>query len=175
MPDIRHILAQLDKAQRGLLLAADSVPAPRWRQSPQPEAWSAGEIVAHLMMVEGTIIGKAAQLVRQPPKAVPIWNRAHLPVILAEWRGVKRRTPIPLDESLVTEKEMMLSRLQEVREKTLAFIGETGDRDLSAYRWPHPFFGSLNLYTWFRSIAHHEVRHTKQIQEIVAAIQNIQK
>ena len=175
MRNIRPILAQLDKAQRGLLLVADSVPAPQWRQNPQQGAWSAAEIVAHLMMVEGTIISKAGQLVQQRPKVVPIWKRAHLPVILAEWRGVKRRTPIPLDESLLDEKQRMLSRLREVREKTLAFIKETSGRDLSAYRWPHPFFGSLNLYTWFRTIAHHEVRHTKQIQEIVAATRNIQK
>lgn len=171
MRDLRPILAQLDKARRGLLLAADSVPNAHWRASPQPGAWSAGEVVAHLTMVEGTIISKAGRLVCQPPKMVPVWKRAHLPVILAEWRAVRRRTPIPLDESLVSEKETMLARLHEVREKTLAFIGETRDRDLSAYRWPHPFFGSLNLYTWFRMIAHHEVRHTKQIQEIVAAIQ----
>ncbi len=65
----------------------------------------------------------------------------------------------------------MLARLQEVREKTLAFMNETRECDLSAYRWPHPFFGSLNLYDWFRTIAHHEVRHTKQIREIIAAIQ----
>jgi hypothetical protein len=169
MPDLRPILTQLDTARRGLLLAADSVPNARWKASPRLGAWSAGEVVAHLTMVEGTIISKADQLVRQPPNIVPIWRRAHLPVLFAEWRGVRRRTPIPLDPSLVTEKETMLARLRGVREKTLAFIEGTRDRDLSTYRWPHPFFGSLNLYDWFRTIAHHEVRHTKQIQEIIAA------
>lgn len=171
MSDLQPILAQLDKARRSLLLAADRVPNPHWRASPGPGKWSAGEVVAHVMMVEGTIISKAGQLVRQPPKIVPIWRRAHLPVVLAEWRGVRRRTPIPLDESLVGEKEAMLARLRRVREETLAFIGQTSDRNLSAYRWPHPFFGSLNLYDWFRTIAHHERRHTKQIQEIVASLQ----
>ncbi len=123
------------------------------------------------MMVEGTIIDHADRLVRHPPEPFPIWKRAHLPVVLAKWRGVRRRTPLPLDESLVTEKQTMLAGLREVRQKTLAFIEETRGRDLSAYRRPHPFLGSLNLYDWLLMIAHHEVRHTKQILEIIKSLQ----
>jgi len=33
--------------------------------------------------------------------------------------------------------------------------------------------GTLNTYQWMRLIASHEVRHTKQIQEIAAALPKV--
>ena len=120
-------------------------------------------------MVEGAITDGTARLVRAAPRPVPHWKRLHLPVWLAEWRGVRAKTPIPLDPSLLDEKEAMLARLADRRRRTLALLAEHGHRELSAYRWKHPFFGSLNYYSWFKMIAHHEARHTKQIREIVEA------
>lgn len=65
----------------------------------------------------------------------------------------------------------MLARLRAARTRTRAFLEETAGRDLRAYYWPHPFFGPLNFYDWFRTMAHHEVRHTKQLREIVEFFQ----
>src|SRR5438132_449986 len=81
--------------------------------------------------------------------------------------SVRRKTPIPLDPELfAASKEAMLAELRSVRERTLAFLEETYDRNLRAYYWPHPFLGKLNFYNWFTFIAAHEIRHTKQMVEI---------
>lgn len=171
MPDVKRILENLSHARERLFLAADAVTPGQWRTPPQPDAWSAAEVIAHLTMVEGTVTGTAGRLLGQPPHTVPFWKRLHVPVRLTEWRAVRRRTPLPLDASLIAEKETMLAALRAVRMRTLALLDETRSRDLSAYRWPHPFLGSLNLYDWFRMVAHHEVRHAKQIREIVEVLQ----
>jgi len=171
MPDIAPILARLNRAQAGFESVVRALPVEAWRKSPQPGAWSAAEVVGHLTMVEQTITERAARLVDKSPKRVPLWKRFHIPVRLVEWRVVRRKTPIPLDSTLVGERDEMLGRLAEARRNTVRLLEETRARDLSAYRWPHPFFGSLNLYDWFRVIAHHEVRHTKQIREIVEIFQ----
>jgi DinB family protein len=60
----------------------------------------------------------------------------------------------------------MLTELRSVRERTLAFLEETRHRDLRAYGWRHPFLGRLNFYGWFRFVAAHEIRHSKQLWEI---------
>ena len=65
----------------------------------------------------------------------------------------------------------MLVGLAELRRGTLALLEEHRGRELSAYRWKHPFFGSLNYYSWFKMIAHHEARHTKQLREIAKSFQ----
>ena len=167
MPRLEPILEKLALAQDRLLRTADSVPSKQWKTSPGNGAWSASEIVAHLIMVERAIIANADRIVQKTPRRVAMLKRFHLPMAFVEARLVRRKTPIPLDPELVREKEAMLAALREVRERTLAFMDETRARDLSAYRWPHPFLGSLNMYGWFHMIASHEIRHEKQMRKIV--------
>lgn len=171
MADIAPILEHLGRTRAGLLSAADAVARTVWQTPPRVGAWSAAEVIAHLTMVETRVTNGAAKFVSGAPPHVPVIKRAHLPVWLAEWRGYRAKSPIPLDPKLVGEKEEMLARLREIRQRTLALLEENRERELSAYRWPHPFFGSLDFYQWFRMIAHHEARHTKQILEIVESFQ----
>ena len=91
-------------------------------------------------------------------------------MVIVESRLIRRKTPIPLDPGVVREKEEMLAELRQVRERTLALIEETMERNLSKYRMPHPFLGTLNTYEWFQLIASHEIRHTKQMLEIAGAL-----
>ena len=60
----------------------------------------------------------------------------------------------------------MLAALRNIRERMLAFIDETKERNLGVYRWKHPFLGSLSTYEWFEMVARHELRHEKQMREI---------
>lgn len=173
MQRIEPISEKLARAQAKLLRAADAVSAEQWRSGPGNGAWSAGELVAHLIMVERTIIGNADRISRKPARPTPLWKRLHLPLAIVEARLIRRKTPIPLDPGLIGEKEAMLAELRSVRERSLAFLDETKNRDLSTYCWWHPFIGNLNLYEWFELIAAHELRHTKQMQEIAAALPKV--
>ncbi len=161
------IIDRLNRARAGLEEVVAAVPDSLWRTPPQPGAWSAAEVIAHLTMVEEAVINGAIKVSSGAPRRVPPWKRLHLPVCLAEWRGWRAKTPLPLDPNLVAERQEMLAKLAALRNRTLAFLEENRDHDLSAYRWPHPFFGSLNFYDWFKMVAHHEVRHTKQLREII--------
>jgi len=167
---LEPILDKLARAQRSLLRTADSVPAEQWKATPARGGWSAAEVVAHLIMVERSVIGNADKISQKPPKHFPIVRRFHLPLALVQARIVRRKTPIPVDAGLVREKEDMLAELREVRGRTLAFLEETKGRDLSVYRWPHPFLGTLNMYEWLVMIAAHEIRHEKQMREIAASL-----
>jgi hypothetical protein len=77
-----------------------------------------------------------------------------------------------VDPQLLREKETMFAEVREVRGRTLALIEETSNRDLKAYRWRHPFLGSLNAYEWFSFLASHQIRHEKQMREIAANLPN---
>jgi DinB family protein len=116
------------------------------------------------------VIRAADKILQKVPKPIPLFKRFHLPLAAAELRRVRLKTPLPLDPALLREKERMLAELREVRERTLAFIDETRGRDLSAYRWRHPFLGSLSAYEWFSLIASHEIRHEKQLREIATRL-----
>lgn len=179
MAKLDLILEKLAISHRRLLRCADSVPADQWKTRPHKNAWSAGELVAHLITVERGIVGKADRIQQKTPKRFSFFERLHLPIQLVEARIVRQKSPVPLDPELIKEKESMLAALREVRERTLAFLDETKGRNLSEYRWRHPFLGSFDIYGWFQFVAAHESRHEKQMREIaerlpkaIATLQN---
>ncbi|MGH9779583.1 MAG: DinB family protein [Candidatus Acidiferrales bacterium] len=170
VPDVNTILERLNRTRGDLLAVVEPIPPDRWRKQPPAGGWSAAEVIAHLIMVEQAILDGAGRGLAKDPRPVPLWRRIHIPPILAEWRFPKVRTPIPLDPALLEEKQPMLDRFAAQRRLTLAFIEANRDRDLSRWRHTHPFFGSLNLYTWFKTIYHHEIRHTKQLRQIAGSV-----
>jgi hypothetical protein len=162
------ILRHLGKTQTGLLCAADAVPAENWKTRPGEGRWSAAELVAHLMMVERAVIEKADRVSQKSPKRISLLKKIHLPMALVASRVIRRKAPVPVDPEMLRDKEIMLAELRTVRERSRAFLEETRGRDLGQYCWAHPALGTLNIYEWFKFIAAHEIRHTKQMREIAA-------
>lgn len=171
MRDVAAIRSHIERCRARLVAAADEVPADKWRQAPAPGCWSAAEVVAHVGQVEKAIIDGARKLLAEPPRRFSLWSRIHPPVSLVQWRGVKRQSPIPMDASLLGERESMLAQLAAGRANTMALLEENRERDLSAWRWRHPFFGPLSYYEWMQTLGYHDLRHAKQIREIVDSLQ----
>jgi DinB superfamily len=120
-------------------------------------------------MIERGVLGSADRVIQDSPKHFPLFKRFHLPLVLVEARLIRTKSPLDVDPELVGEKETMMAELRNVRERTLAFLDETKERDLSRYRWKHPFLGTMNTYDWLQMIACHEIRHEKQMRKIASA------
>ena len=170
VPSLASISKSLARAELQFLAASDLVPAERWSTRPGEGRWSAGELVCHLIMVERFIVDRASKILQHHPTPRPFLKRFHLPLLLVEARLVPRKTPIPLDPALIRDKGAMLAHLREIRARTLVFVAEADGKDLGKYHMPHPFLGTLNVYEWFQMIASHQIRHTKQLKEIAAAL-----
>ncbi len=168
--DLESIIACMAKSQTGLLAAADAVSAEEWKARPGEGRWSAAELVAHLVMVERAVVGKAGRIAQKPPKRISLLKKIHLPMALVESRWIRRKAPMPVEPQMLRDKEVMLAELRTVRERSLAFLQETRGRDLRDYCWEHPALGTLNTYEWMQFIASHEIRHTKQMREIAASL-----
>ncbi len=170
MPLFDSILEKLAITQEKLLRAADDIPADLWNTSPREGAWSAAEVLAHVITIERTVAVVAGKILKKQPKQTPLLKRFRLPLAFAEIRLLRLKTPIPVDPQFLGEKRLMFAELQKVRRCTLALIEENRNRDLRVYRWKHPFLGSLNTYQWFALLASHQIRHEKQIREIAAQL-----
>jgi uncharacterized damage-inducible protein DinB len=169
---LRCIFDKLDRAQQSLLRAANVIPADLWKTSSRPGVWSPAELIAHVVTVERKAIAAADRILRKQPMRIPLMQRLRLPLALSlvEMRLYRVKAPIPVDPQFLREKDAMLAELREVRQRTLAFMEETRDRDLSQYWWRHPFVGSLNTYEWFSFLGSHQIRHEKQMREIAASL-----
>ncbi len=92
-----------------MLGTADEVPADQWRTKPKNGGWCAAEIIAHLIMVERSVVGSADRMVQHPPRKFSRFQRLHFPLALVEARIVKRKAPVPVDPEMLAEKETMLA------------------------------------------------------------------
>jgi hypothetical protein len=167
---IDTLVEALGKAQKQFLHAADQVSPENWQKRPEEGRWSAAEVVAHLIGVEKSVIEKADRISQRMPKRVPLFKRFHLPMALVEARLIRRKSPIPVNPDWLREKEEMLAGLRDARERSLAFLEETKNREMGEYLWRHPALGMLDTYGWIRFLAAHENRHTKQIREIATRL-----
>lgn len=157
----------LREVHAGCLAVVEPLPPEKWRQQPATGGWSAAEVFAHLGQVESAIQAGMKRVFSAEPRPVPFLKRFYIPPVISQWRFAKFRTPIPLDPSLLSDKEAMQEKCVVLRQGTLAILEENRERNLSRWRFPHPLFGYLDGYTWFKSIGYHEIRHTKQLREIV--------
>ena len=146
--------------------AADDIAPSHWQRQPLTGGWSAAELAGHLCQVERGVLSYADRVIRKTPLPTSFFTRWHLPIVLVEMRIVKRKAPKSVEPAGIAGKEAMIADLRGVRERTLAFLQETHQRDLAAYCWRHPFLGNLDFYEWFTFLAAHQNRHTKQMLEI---------
>lgn len=168
--NLSRLIDKLQRSREGFEAAARAVLAAHWRTPPVEGAWSAAEVVAHVTMVETLMTGAAAKIAKKPPVAVPLLKRIHIPVAVVAWRTVRVKSPIPLDTLLLDDRDAMLSRLAEQRKRTMAVLDADRETDRRKCRIQHPLLGSLNYYDWFRTLGMHDVRHTKQLREILRVI-----
>lgn len=167
MKKLTRIADHLKQSEAFYFTSAARVPEGRWLEAPAKGGWSAGEISAHVAMIEERILSRIAKTLEKPPVFVPLWKQFHLPVWLAASRGRRVQSPIPLDPAMVVEKRASLARVSTARIATLAFMECCVVRDLGKYRLPHPFMGSFTIYDWLFFIGFHQERHAKQILQFV--------
>ena len=115
------ILEQMSRSRANLFAATDAISPRTWRSAPRPEAWSVAQVIAHLTMVESAVTRGAERMIQQIPPSLPFWKKLHVPVRTAEWRLARRKSPIPLDPSLLSDKEAMLACVREARANAQLF------------------------------------------------------
>jgi hypothetical protein len=167
MKNLAPIQKFLAASRAQFLATANRIPEARWLESPAENVWSAGEITAHVEIIEESILWGCKKVTQSAPRPISALKKIHLPLALATWRRKKIRSPIPLKQERVHDRERSYASLEETRQASLAFMESLRDRDLHAHRFPHPIFGSLNVYEWYRFIGYHELRHRKQLCKLV--------
>ncbi len=96
------ILEQMSRSRANLFAATDAIPPRAWRSAPRPDVWSVADVIAHLTMVESAVTRGAERMIQQVPPSLPFWKKLHVPVRTAEWRLIRRKSPILLDPALLS-------------------------------------------------------------------------
>jgi uncharacterized damage-inducible protein DinB len=145
----------------------------QWNARPIPFKWTVGETAEHIALSEGLLFGAMERALAAPIN--PDWETKSagkeriLDNVLAARMG-KAQAPEPIQplKRKMSRAEIM-TMFKDGRAKTLKFI-ETTDQPLKAHTLDHPFpvFGTLNAYQWLLYIPAHNLRHNKQIAEVMS-------
>lgn len=166
-------IKMLKDSQNELLSYIEKLSDAQWNFRPAPFKWTVGETAEHIALAEGLLFGAVERAVAAPVN--PDWEtksagkEALLDNLLAARKG-KAAAPEPIQplKRKMSRAEIM-SLLKDGRAKSMKFI-ETTDVPLKAHTLDHPFpvFGTLNAYQWLVYIPAHNLRHNKQIAEIMS-------
>ena len=173
-PDERaKAIKMLHDSQDELMGYIQKLTDEQWNFRPAPFKWTVGETAEHIALAEGLLYSAMERALAAPIN--PDWEsktankEGILDNLLAARKG-KAQAPEPIQplRKKMTRAEIM-TLLREGRAKSLKFI-ETTDLPLKAHTLDHPFpvFGTLNAFQWFVYIPAHNLRHNKQIAEIMS-------
>lgn len=138
------------------------------------QGWCPEELVEHLAIVEGSIIGVVERLLAKSEEfdqAPGDGGKIDPPVKFTSAVRKRELFKVEAPERLRPSSGVPAGQSLEKLERSRAHIKGLRTRmaavDLSAAKFPHPVMGELNLYQWLIFISEHEARHLAQIENIL--------
>jgi hypothetical protein len=175
-PDERQlVLDQLASSESRLLALLDGLTPAQGSFRETTERWSIAENIEHLAVFEDFIRQAIATALTTTPAEPPGPARlaavaAKDPLVLSV-ADVRNATFNARDATRPTgrwpDPAALVAHLRATRARTLAFAAET-DADLRYHFFAHIAFGDLDCYQWLLLLGHHTLRHTRQIEQIMA-------
>ncbi len=176
-PRISEVLSFLDTRHRELALAVAAVPPARQVERPSADAWSVADVLGHLAVVEELITGVLRTRIAAArekglgpePDTSPIIPTVDIDRVVDRTRRI---TAAP--EWLGppgTDGATAWARLESAHAALREVITEADGLSLCNVGARNPLLGPLNAYQWVVFMGAHEARHTEQIREIGAALE----
>jgi hypothetical protein len=171
--NLGEIYADIDRA-RAELKAFLSTLTDAQLKARQDDGWTVGEIIEHLVTVENGGLRIAQKLLRDADSETVRWDGTFSePLSFTEKAdSIKERkleAPQRVHPTGAQSLAESLKKMDENRRALTELRPQLEAANISAQKFPHPFFGDLSAYEWLAVIGLHERRHLAQIERILAA------
>jgi hypothetical protein len=162
-------MIQLEDSSARLQRILQTLPVELQRIRPQPDAWSAAEVLEHVVLVERAVTQMLARAATQLPADPAPVRPLDVRIVTDRSRRIET-TPRALPSGKLDSAQGW-AELRKSREALLRLTEELDPEVWSRMRAPHFVFGMLDGFDWLRFLAGHEDRHAAQIEEITVALQ----
>jgi uncharacterized damage-inducible protein DinB len=133
--------------------------------------WSIAQCTEHIAVAESYILGWITMTLKQPAtpeKRAEVKLSTDQLIAMMIDRSHKAQAPEPLKPSgRFSDTQGAIKAYTSRRDSTIDYIKTTHD-DLKDHFITHPAFGTLDCYQGLVLLAAHSVRHTEQIEEVMA-------
>ena len=164
---MKSTLKRLDAVHERLGNTVNAVDPALLSRRPAENEWSVAEVIEHLCLVEGAVMGYLESKLEKPPDKVGFLAKLK-PMRIVSLRFKRLQAPerVRPSENLPPMAEL-LEKYDQLREKTKKICSEAGQARLGQIRFKHPYFGDMDGAAAVSMVAFHEQRHLKQIREIL--------
>jgi hypothetical protein len=167
------VVEHLARTRDAFVAATEGLSAAQYHFKPAAEAWSIGEILEHVALVElrmVDVIGKLPQA--EAPSAAKTrgaarFARLDVTVPTREQRKIVAPSVL-VPKGTWTTPALALAAFIDARSQTIAAALAVTPEALE-HVFPHRIFGEFDLEEWAYFTALHSARHTGQVAEIKAA------
>jgi len=173
--NIAEIYDSNDKIREKLKMTVEGLTDEQAAAAPEGEKWSLAHFVEHIAIVEDGMTQICAKLLlkaqaedkKSDGTAKMSENFLIKAVEIANQKFEAPERVRPTGTKTVTES---LAKMEENRNnlKKLRPLFETVDG--TQHKFPHPFFGELTAQEWLALIGGHELRHIRQIKNLLEKI-----
>ena len=163
-----EVIELLEASRSELESLAAQTDEAHWYKKPDPERWSVGEVIEHLVLTEESLFGMVHGALESD--ADPEWvqiaaNGTEELAKTVQDRNQKFQAPEVLQPKGDTPRDELLARFATLRTKTLDFVRST-QAPVKRHTAAGPP-GKMNVHQWLTLIGAHNLRHNQQIAEVI--------
>lgn len=164
---MKTTLKRLDRIHQQLATTVSSADHKSLSTRPAENEWSVAEVVEHLCLVEGAVMGFVKSKLDEPPVKVSFLKKL-LPMRIVSLRVKRLQAPKRVEPSRnLPPMEELVKRYDTIRAGTKDVCIKEGRERLSGVCFKHPYFGDMDGAAAVSMLAFHEQRHLKQIRDIL--------
>lgn len=158
----------INDARQQLLQTVTSLSEETLQRKPDENTWSVLEILEHLYLVEKWFTNMIHQTLKQnermkAPKEKPIHRTTD--------RSFKVEAPDSLKpDGMFVSLEIARTKLDESRQILKEILQSYQESDFLENSAKHPIFGTMSVAQLIEFIGLHELRHLKQIEEVISSL-----
>jgi DinB superfamily len=167
-PALQRAMALTDADRQRILDRVQRLTQPQIDYKPTPEAWSVGEVLHHLILIEVSISKLCNKLIKENQRVI---GADDVMGVEAMTYGADRPQQAPEFGIPAHGRpfDNLLTELIATRERTTETLAKYAGDDPSELRWTHHRFGDIGMAHWVRFIGLHEGHHLGQVERIIDA------
>ncbi len=170
---MNRTLKRLDSTHQKVLAAVTDLPANVFSQRPSESEWSVAEIVHHLHLVEELVIKQIEKELANPPRQLGFLRKL-IPTSIVASRLIRVKAPKAVTPLEPPAKEQNIASFNNTRAKLKDLCATHGPERLKQTVFNHPFLGQIDGAATVSFVGYHELRHYKQIREVLKKLGKIQ-
>lgn len=159
-------LRRLDSIHSKLLNTVGTIDDSTFSRKPSDGEWSVAEIVHHLCLVERRVIKELEKELSGSPRKLGFFRQL-VPTSIVALRLVRVKAPKGMNPVDPPGKNEVIENYNVARSKLKELCAIHGRQRLKQVVFKHPFLGDINGTATISFVGYHEVRHFKQIREVL--------